>query len=125
VETRATADQNALGVFSGRSASMVDEAAPALKSGLSAMFGPEDPRPTMAAQRLGDSPNSLSGMKVLEFGPLEGAHTRQLCRLGADGVVEVEANFDTYLEGLIVKQISQTPHSRFLLGDGLLYRYVD
>jgi len=83
------------------------------------MFIPEDTRPSMAAQHLGFVPNSLHGMSVLELGPLEGAHTYQLSRLGADSVLSIEANVEAYLKCLVVKEILQIARCRFMLGDCL------
>jgi hypothetical protein len=57
---------------------------------------------------------------VLELGPLEGAHTYQLERLGAD-VVAIEANTEAYLKCLLVKELCGLRRARFLYGDCLEY----
>lgn len=54
---------------------------------------------------------------MLELGPLEGAHTFQLERLGAR-VLAVEANTEAFLKCLVVKELLEL-RSRFLCGDVL------
>ena len=64
--------------------------------------------------------NSLGGVedaRVLEIGPLEGAHTYLLDRMGAREVVAVEANARAYLKCLILKEIVGIPSASFLYGD--------
>jgi hypothetical protein len=121
MERRVPSEQNAVDIFSGRWASKIEEIFPGLSSGPAPMFGRHDRRPIWAAQRLGSTPGSLAGMKVLELGPLEGAHTYQLAELGADSILAIEANSEAYLKCLVVKEILQTPRCKFLLGDCLLY----
>jgi hypothetical protein len=60
-------------------------------------------------------------MNILELGPLEGAHTYQLAKFGADSILAIEANAEAFLKCLIVKEILQTPRCRFLLGDCLKF----
>lgn len=79
-----------------------------------------DSRPHLAAKALGRS-SSFSGMRVLELGPLEAAHTCELERLGAAEVVAVEANTEAFLKCLIVKELAGLTRSRFLLGDVVQY----
>lgn len=70
---------------------------------------------------MGLVPGSLDAMTILELGPLEGAHTYQLARLGAKHILAIEANSEAYLKCLVVKEILQIPRCRFLLGDCLIF----
>jgi hypothetical protein len=75
----------------------------------------DSPLPAAAAEALGHR-GRLSGMTVLELGPLEGAHTYALEQLGAKSIVAVEANAEAYLKCLIVKELLSLS-ARFLFGD--------
>jgi Protein of unknown function (DUF1698) len=112
--------QNAIDIFGDRWASKIEEVYPGLTSGPGPYFN-EDRRPLIAAQYLGFEPGSLQGMNILELGPLEGAHTYQLAKLGADRILAIEANAEGFLKCLVVKEILQTPRCRFLLGDCLKF----
>ncbi|MEM8792991.1 MAG: methyltransferase domain-containing protein [Pseudomonadota bacterium] len=57
----------------------------------------------------------LKGKKVLELGPLEGAHTFMLEQAGAE-VTAIEANHGAFLRCLIAKNLLNMK-ARFLLGD--------
>lgn len=59
----------------------------------------------------------LDGLKVLELGPLEAAHTYMLEQAGADRIVAVEANSLAYLKCLVVKELLGLKAARFLHGD--------
>jgi hypothetical protein len=120
-ELRFPTHQNAVDIFKGHWASKIEEMHPGLISGEAPMFGPEDRRPSLAAQWLGVTPGILTGMNILELGPLEGAHTYQLVHLGADNVLAIEANTEAYLKCLVVKEILQIPRCNFLLGDCLKF----
>lgn len=63
----------------------------------------------------------VDGMRVLELGPLEGAHSAMLQRLGAREVLAIEANARAYLKCLIVKEALSLDRVRFLLGDFTSY----
>jgi hypothetical protein len=119
-ERRFPTDQNAIDVFGDHWASKIEEVYPGLNSGQMPMFS-ADQRPSIAAQHLGLTPGSLQGMNILELGPLEGAHTYQLAKLGADRILAIEANAEAFLKCLVVKEILQTPRCRFLLGDCLKF----
>jgi ubiquinone/menaquinone biosynthesis C-methylase UbiE len=119
-ERRFPTHQNAIDIFSDRWASNIEEVYPGLTSGQMPMFS-ADPRPSIAAQHLGLTPGSLQGINILELGPLEGAHTYQLAKLGADSILAIEANAEAFLKCLVVKEILQTPRCRFLLGDCLKF----
>ena len=59
---------------------------------------------------------SLDGARVLELGPLEAGHTIHLERLGAR-VLGIESNKLAFLRCLVVKELANLRHARFLLGD--------
>jgi SAM-dependent methyltransferase len=119
-ERRFPTHQNAIDIFGDVWASKIEEVYPGLTSGPGPYFG-EDRRPSIAAQYLGFVPGSLHGMNILELGPLEGAHTYQLAKLGADRILAIETNEVAFLKCLVVKEILQTPRCRFLLGDCLKF----
>lgn len=70
---------------------------------------------------------SVEGLDVLELGPLEGAHSCMLERMGARSVCAVEANSRAYLKCLVTKEIMGLKRTSFLLGDvyGHLQASVD
>jgi hypothetical protein len=119
-ERRFPSHQNAIDIFQGRWASKIEEVCPGLTSGPGPYFN-EDRRPLIAAQYLGSIPGSLHDMSILELGPLEGAHTYQLAKLGADSILAIETNSEAFLKCLVVKEILQTPRCQFLLGDCLKF----
>jgi hypothetical protein len=119
-ERRFPTHQNAVDIFGDRWASKIEEVYPGLTSGPGSYFS-ADRRPSIAAQYLGFEPGSLQGMNILELGPLEGAHTYQLVKLGADRILAIEANTEAFLKCLVVKEILQTPRCRFVLGDCLKF----
>ena len=119
-ELRFPSHQNAIDIFRDRWASNIEEVHPGVTSGPMPLFS-ADGRPSIAAQYLGLTPGSLRGMSVLELGPLEGAHTYQLAKLGAENILAIEANAEAFLKCLVVKEILQTPRCRFLLGDCLKF----
>jgi hypothetical protein len=119
-ERRFPSHQNAIEIFGDHWASKIEEVHPGVTSGALPMFA-ADQRPSIAAQHLGLMPGALNGMNILELGPLEGAHTYQLAKLGADHILAVEANSEAFLKCLVVKEILQTPRCQFLLGDCLQF----
>ncbi len=80
----------------------------------------EDPRITWASEIIGP----LSGKRILELGPLEGAHTYMLDKLGAS-VVAVEANANAYLKCLCMKEVLGMRNAKFLLGDFMKLKWDD
>lgn len=62
----------------------------------------------------------VTGMTVLELGPLEGAHTALLEERGAGHVVSVEAHRQAFLRCLVVKNLLGL-RARFELGDFVGY----
>jgi hypothetical protein len=119
-ERRFPTHQNAIDIFGDCWASKIEDVYPGLTSGPGSYFS-KSPLPSIAAQYLGFEPGSLQGMNILELGPLEGAHTYQLAKLGADRILAIETNAKAFLKCLVVKEILQTPRCRFLLGDCLKF----
>lgn len=116
LEKRFPTHQNAVELFGDRWLIRLEELYPGLNSG-SGNYLRFDSRPMIAANHLGFVPGSLHGMRVLELGPMEGAHTYQLSKLGAESVLAIEANSVAYLRCLVMKEILQPANCRFLLGD--------
>jgi hypothetical protein len=58
-------------------------------------------------------------LNILEFGPLEAAHTCRLEKEGAQSITAVEASEQSYLKCLLVKELAELTRSRFLYGDAL------
>ena len=101
--------QNAIDLLPGWNAAFPPEMK--LTAGPGYMY--EDPRIHWAAERSG----GLEGKRVLELGPLEGAHTYLLERLGAKRIDAIEANKLAYLRCLVAKEIFGLRRARFHLGD--------
>lgn len=72
-------------------------------------------------QWLIDEVGGVSGMNVLELGPLEAGHSAMLHDGGAASVVAVEGNTRAYLKCLVVKELLHLDRCHFLLGDFLPY----
>jgi hypothetical protein len=109
--------QNILDLFSGEWSSAFP-----LATGLSALPGQAqlfgDSRIKWADEQLGP----FQGKKLLELGPLEGAHTHMLTSdLGAAEVVSIEANTHAFLRCLCTKEVLQMQNARFLLGNFVPY----
>src|SRR6516162_79040 len=120
-ELRAPSHQNAVEIFDGKWASDLSEVCPGLRAGQTPLFS-HDPRPRDAARLLGAN-GRLDGMRVLELGPLEGAHTYQLEKLGAASILAIEANAEAFLKCLITKEITGLRAAKFMHGD--FYRYLE
>lgn len=73
----------------------------------------EDPR----LQWLLDEAGGVEGQRVLELGPLEGAHTRTLLARGAAEVLAIEGFRAAWLRCLVVKEAFALDRARFLYGD--------
>lgn len=106
--------QAAIDVFAGRWASSFPDLDPPVQAGDVPHFT-IDHRPRQAAAMLGDAQGRLDGYRILELGPLEGGHTYQLERLGAE-VTAIEGNAEAYLKCLVAKELTGM-RSRFLLGN--------
>ncbi|WP_404421146.1 hypothetical protein [Nibricoccus sp. IMCC34717] len=58
---------------------------------------------------------------LLEFGPLEGAHTYQLAKAGFRSITSIEANPEAYLKCLVVKETLGIERVNFLYGESTRY----
>ena len=116
-ELRAPSNQTITDIFEGAWATKLDAHCGVSNTGANLLL--DDVRISMAASSLGRG-GRFDGCKVLELGPLEGAHSYQLEQLGADPVIAVEANTDAFLKCLLVKEMLQLK-TRFLFGDALAY----
>lgn len=65
----------------------------------------------------------FAGKRVLELGPLEGAHTYMLARGGAANITAIEANRSSFLKCLIVQNALKFD-ADFILGDFRLFLEV-
>lgn len=63
----------------------------------------------------------VRGRRVLELGPLEAGHSYMLEQAGAERITAIEANRRAFLKCLIIKEIFNLQHCRFLLGDFMKY----
>jgi hypothetical protein len=116
-ETRRPSPQTVVDLFAGDWASDLSRIIPVEGTGKLDLFT-GDLRPRIAADHLGYN-GQLEGFRVLELGPLEGAHSYGLERLGAD-VTAIESNSEAYLKCLVVKEIMGL-RARLLLGDAIAY----
>ena len=106
--------QVAVDVFAGEWTSLLPEEL-GVTSGHSPLFS--DERIQHMIDWYGEA---IVGSKVLELGPLEGAHTYMLDRAGAD-VFAIEANGRSFLKCLVVKELLCLQRARFALGDFMAY----
>ncbi|MFN8487783.1 MAG: hypothetical protein U0350_09345 [Caldilineaceae bacterium] len=113
--TAAPSEQNALDIFAGEWSSKFAPPFSELKAGSVPMF--EDHRIHWFASEIG----GFQQQQVLELGPLEGAHSYMLDRMGAQSVTAIESNTHAYLRCLITKEILGMPAVRFLCGDFMAY----
>jgi hypothetical protein len=114
-ELRPPSYQNAIDIFEGKWASDFAELCPGLRAGQTPLFT-VDTRPRDAARLLGVN-GRLDGMRILELGPLEGAHSYQLEKLGATSILAIEANAEAFLKCLITKEITGLCAAKFIYGD--------
>lgn len=104
----APSDQNAVDIFAGEWSTRL----PGLASGSIELIN--DDRVIWGCNTLG----GVHGQRVLELGPLEGAHTYSLLQtMGCREVVAVEANSRAYLKCLVVKELLGMASARFHYGD--------
>ncbi|HEX5501638.1 MAG TPA: class I SAM-dependent methyltransferase [Thermomicrobiales bacterium] len=111
----APSPQHVLDIFAGEWASRLPAPLDTLRAGTVPLF--EDARITWGAEQFG----GFAGKTVLELGPLEGAHTAMLARLGAASITAIEANTRAYLKCLIVKELLDLQGAHFLCGDFVEY----
>lgn len=107
--------QNALDIFEGEWISNFPEPFHQLNAGKANLFA--DPRIEWAIEQLGGMENK----KVLELGPLEGAHSYMLQKHGASSIAAIEANPRAYLRCLVVKQMMNLNRVDFMCGDFMEY----
>jgi len=100
-----------VGIFSGEWSSQLPPPYENLSGGKVGLF--DDSRIHWAAQQFGD----LSGLRVLELGPLEGGHTFMLDRMGVAEVLAIEGNRRAFLRCLVTKELLGMPKARFVCGD--------
>lgn len=108
------AAQHALDLFAGEWSSRLPGSLRDLKAGTVPLF--EDHRALWGMNEFG----GVTGLSVLELGPLEGGHTYMLEQAGAR-VLAVEANRHAYLRCLVIKELLGLQQARFLLGDFMPY----
>lgn len=108
--------QNIINIFEGEwSSKMPDSSGLLATPGHATLF--QDERIAWMARELGP----ITGMSVLELGPLEGAHSYMLQQLGAFNVVSLEANVRAFLKCLCVKEIYGLCRVNYLLGNFIPY----
>jgi len=112
-ETRAPSSQNAVDIFSGKWATNLDNVCGVENTGHADLFF--DARIALAAECLGKT-GRFDGMSVLELGPLEGAHTYQIEKLGASPLIAIESNTEAFLKCLVVKELLAMT-AKFRCGD--------
>jgi SAM-dependent methyltransferase len=115
-ELRQPSPQTAADIFAGKWASDLSKVCPVVGTGHMDLFV-ADERPKLAAEALGNKDGRLDGMRILELGPLEAAHSYQMERLGAASIVGIETNVDAFLKCLIVKEILDLKITHFMFGD--------
>jgi hypothetical protein len=113
--TTSPSDQNALDLFKGEWASRLPAPFENLSAGDADLF--HDNRIVWLGERL----NNIESMHVFECGPLEGAHTYMLEKMGAASILSVEASTHAFLRCLVLKELLQLKKSQFMLGDFVSY----
>lgn len=104
-------DQNVIDLFKGEwSSTMPAESGLKSEPGRAGLF--EDGRITWANKMLG----GFEGKNVLELGPLEGAHSYMLQKMGASTITSVESNQRAFMKCLCVKEIFNLNRVHFKLG---------
>ncbi|MBF0517423.1 MAG: DUF1698 domain-containing protein [Nitrospirae bacterium] len=64
---------------------------------------------------------SFTGLKILELGPYEAAHTYMMDKRGAQFILAVEMNTRSFVKCLIVKEIYDMKSAHFMLGNFIDY----
>jgi Protein of unknown function (DUF1698) len=106
--------QTALDIFKGTWISKLPDDYSAYQAGDLPLF--DDGRIQASIPFLGP----VAGKRVLDLGPLEGAHAYTLEKLGAKHIVSIEANSLLYLKCLVLKEILGM-NTHFLCGDVVEY----
>ncbi len=108
-ERRAPHPQNALDLIPGWTCALPKKFG--VTAGKIALHG--DPRLIWALNQYG----SLEGKRILELGPLEGAHSYLLEQRRAAEILAIEANKQAFLKCLVTKETLDLKRCRYLLGD--------
>ncbi len=103
--------QNVLDIFANEWSSAMPNTEWHTEPGKARLF--DDPRLHWGIQTLG----GVTGLKVLELGPLEGGHSYMLQNLGAQQVIAIEANTRSFLKCLCIKEILALDKVQYQLGD--------
>jgi Protein of unknown function (DUF1698) len=104
-------NQNLLDLFKGEwSSTMPTNSGLKSEPGPAALF--EDGRIIWANKILG----GFKGKNILELGPLEGAHSYMLQKLGANTITAIESNQRAFMKCLCVKEIFNLNRVHFKLG---------
>lgn len=117
--TEEPSHRNAVTLYDGQWASDLAEVLPGLTHAGTPMFF-LDERPRQAAKSLGVD-GRFEGYDVIELGPLEGAHSYQLEKLGARRIVAIESNAEAFQRCVLVKNMIGLDRTTFLLGDCTAY----
>ncbi len=72
-----------------------------------------DPRLLWHLEQIG----GCAGKRILELGPLEGAHTKMMIDAGAGYVLGIEGNAECYKRCLIIKEVFNLQYVDFYLAD--------
>jgi len=108
-------EQNALDIFEGEWACRLPPPFENLRAGAAELF--QDNRIAWLGERL----QNIESMHVFECGPLEGAHTYMLEKMGVASILSVEASTHAFLRCLVLKELLQLRKSHFMLGDFVSY----
>jgi len=111
----APSPQNALDIFEGEWYTSLPGEYHKLRAGAIGLF--DDPRLKWGLSEISD----LTGKRVLELGPLEGAHTYMLEHAGAESVTAIDGNPRAYLKCLVLKEVLGLHRSHFLCGNFVEY----
>ena len=108
--------QAALDLFEGEwSSAMLKGSGVTSRPGRADLF--DDPRLHWAAQMLAPVERS----RVLELGPLEGAHSYMLQRMGAASITAIKANTRAFLKCLCIMEVFDLSRVRYELGSFVPY----
>ena len=113
--TTRPSEQNALDIFKGEWATKLPPPFENLVGGTAELF--QDNRIVWLGERL----RNIESTHVFECGPLEGAHTYMLEKMGVASILSVEASTHAFLRCLVLKELLQLKKSHFMLGDFVSY----
>lgn len=108
--------QNILDLFQGEwSTRMPEDSGLLTEPGTAALF--DTPHIRRSERLLG----GFKGKRILELGPLEGAHSAMMQQAGAAEVVAIEANSRAFLKCLCMKEVMGLDRVHYCLGDFMQY----